>query len=62
MLSLARLMVIRQEEALAEKKETEPKLELVRQKTKELQRQIEGEISAKYKNRRVNIMGEINAI
>jgi len=62
MLSLARLMVIRREEALAEKSEAEPKLELIRKKTKELQRQIEDEISTKYKNRRVNIMGEINTV
>nr|XP_047136048.1 CDK5 regulatory subunit-associated protein 3 [Hydra vulgaris] len=42
--------------------ETEPKLEVIIRKTKELQKQIEKEISVRYKDRRVNIMGEINVI
>jgi len=40
MTSMSKLMVIRREEALTEKRETEPKLELVRRKTKELQKLV----------------------
>lgn len=53
------------EKRLAASKEQidlEPKLEVIRSKTKELQGQIAGEISKKYKNRPVNIMGEINTM
>lgn len=62
MASLSRLMSTRHDEAIAEQRRLEPQLELVQQRTKQLQKQIEGEISKRYKNRRVNIMGEINTI
>ncbi|KAK2142743.1 hypothetical protein LSH36_919g01019 [Paralvinella palmiformis] len=62
MMSLSRLMVIRSEEALEEEKQIQPQIDLLRKRTHELQEQIEEEISKKYKGRRVNIMGEINAI
>jgi len=39
-----------------------PKLNILVKKTKTLQGQIEKEISSRYKNRKVNIMGEINMI
>jgi len=42
--------------------ETIPKLQVLVAKTKALQGQIEKEVSNKYKNRKVNIMGEINMI
>lgn len=42
--------------------ETLPKLEILVKKTKTLQGQIEKEISSRYKNRKVNVMGEINTI
>lgn len=42
--------------------ETIPKLEILVKKTKTLQSQIEREISSRYKDRKVNIMGEINLI
>merc|ERR1711890_101913 len=42
--------------------ETQPKLQVLVKKTKSLQKQIENEISSRYKNRKVNIMGEINSI
>lgn len=42
--------------------ETEPKHENLVKKTKVLQKQIEEEISRRYKNRKVNVMGEINTI
>lgn len=60
--SMSRLMVLKREEALSEQHDLEPKLEVMREKMKELQKQIEAEISTKYKNRRVNIMGEINTV
>lgn len=62
MRSMSRLMVLKREETLSEQHDLEPKLEVMRQKMKELQRQIETDISTKYKNRRVNVMGEINTI
>lgn len=62
MMSLSRLMSTRHSEAVDEQRQLEPQLDLLRQKTKELQKQIEGEISKRYKNRQVNIMGEINTI
>ncbi|XP_013413714.1 CDK5 regulatory subunit-associated protein 3 [Lingula anatina] len=57
-----RLMVQKRAEALEEQRATEPKVGLIREKTKILQKQIEKEISKKYQNRPVNIMGEINTI
>lgn len=62
MTSLSRLMVLRREEAAEEEKQIQPRIELLRKHTRELQKQIENEISKKYKNRRVNIMGEINTV
>ncbi|XP_031556788.1 CDK5 regulatory subunit-associated protein 3-like [Actinia tenebrosa] len=55
-------MVEKRNEAAEQQRELEPKLEVIRCKTKELKTQIAGEISKKYKNRPVNIMGEINNI
>ncbi|ELT98163.1 hypothetical protein CAPTEDRAFT_19870 [Capitella teleta] len=60
--SLSRLMVAKRQEALQEEAGVEPKLDLIRKRTKELQKQIESEISDKYKGRRVNVMGEINTV
>ncbi|KAL9967232.1 hypothetical protein ACROYT_G025412 [Oculina patagonica] len=48
--------------ASTEQRDLEPKLEVIRTKTKELQQQLAQEISKKYKTRPVNIMGEINTI
>ncbi|KAI0223584.1 CDK5 regulatory subunit-associated protein 3 [Lamellibrachia satsuma] len=62
MTSMSRLMGSRRSEALEEQRHTEPKLDIIRQRTKELQKQIESEISKRYHNRRVNIMGEMNTI
>ncbi|XP_076034659.1 CDK5 regulatory subunit-associated protein 3 isoform X2 [Oratosquilla oratoria] len=39
-----------------------PKLQLIGERTRELQKQIEEEISKKYKNRPVNLMGVVNAL
>ncbi|XP_060074936.1 CDK5 regulatory subunit-associated protein 3-like [Ylistrum balloti] len=55
-------MIVKKKEVLEEQRQLEPKLDVIIQKTKEMQRQMEGEISSKYKNRPVNIMGEINMI
>lgn len=62
MTSLSRLMVLKQEEVLGEQRRQEPMLKLMREKMKELQKQLEAEISVRYKNRRVNIMGDINTV
>jgi len=52
----------RSKEALELQGKTEPKLSIIVKKTKELQVQMEKEISKRYKGRKVNIMGEINTI
>ncbi|CAL1536755.1 unnamed protein product [Lymnaea stagnalis] len=49
-------------EAVDEEKELEPQLELLRKQTKVLKKQLEEEISKKYNERRVNIIGEINTL
>ncbi|KAK3700499.1 hypothetical protein QZH41_015723 [Actinostola sp. cb2023] len=55
-------MVEKRKAAAEQQRDLEPKLDVIRCKTKELQAQIVQEISKKYKNRPVNIMGEINSI
>ncbi|CAI9719934.1 Hypothetical predicted protein [Octopus vulgaris] len=55
-------MARRRQEAQREEGELQPKLDALRSETKELKKQIEGEVSKKYKNRVVNIIGEINVI
>lgn len=57
-----KVMADKRQAATIEQRDLEPKLEIIRTKTKELQEQISQEISKKYKNRPVNIMGEINTI
>ncbi|XP_004591166.2 CDK5 regulatory subunit-associated protein 3 [Ochotona princeps] len=51
------LMVQRQQEALQEQAALEPKLDLLLEKTKELQKLIEADISKRYGGRPVNLMG-----
>ncbi|XP_075233414.1 CDK5 regulatory subunit-associated protein 3 [Lycorma delicatula] len=46
-------------QSVEEARELTPKLQLIIEKTKELQKEIEQEISKKYKNRPVNIMGGV---
>ncbi|XP_033733350.1 CDK5 regulatory subunit-associated protein 3-like [Pecten maximus] len=55
-------MVVKKKDVLEEQRQLEPKLDVIVQRTKDIQRQMEQEISSKYKNRPVNIMGEINMI
>uniref|UniRef100_A0A646QCP7 CDK5 regulatory subunit-associated protein 3 n=1 Tax=Hemiscolopendra marginata TaxID=943146 RepID=A0A646QCP7_9MYRI len=62
MLKSRELVAERRQQILQEQKELEPKLGLIISRTKELQLQIEGEISKRYKNRPVNIMGGVNAL
>uniref|UniRef100_A0A7M4EJC5 CDK5 regulatory subunit associated protein 3 n=1 Tax=Crocodylus porosus TaxID=8502 RepID=A0A7M4EJC5_CROPO len=50
-------MVQKREEALAEQGALEPRLDLLVQKTKELQKLIEADISKRYSGRPVNLMG-----
>lgn len=52
----------RRQEAATLQSELEPKLDVIVTKTKQLQKQISEEISKKYDNRIVNIMGEVNSI
>ncbi|XP_064617573.1 CDK5 regulatory subunit-associated protein 3-like isoform X2 [Liolophura sinensis] len=54
--------VAKRNQALEEQRDLEPKLDVIIQRTKELQKQMQKEISKKYKDRPVNIMGEINTI
>ncbi|XP_069490736.1 CDK5 regulatory subunit-associated protein 3 isoform X2 [Ambystoma mexicanum] len=51
------LMVRRRQEALEEQRALEPRLDLLLQRTKELQKLIETDISKRYNNRPVNLMG-----
>jgi len=55
-------VALRRVEAEEENQRTLPQIDALRRKTKELQKHIEDEISRKYDNRPVNIMGEINLI
>ncbi|PFX23211.1 CDK5 regulatory subunit-associated protein 3-like [Stylophora pistillata] len=57
-----KVMADKRQAAIIDQRDLEPKLEIIRTKTKELQGQISQEISKKYKDRPVNIMGEINTI
>ncbi|EDL16051.1 CDK5 regulatory subunit associated protein 3, isoform CRA_b [Mus musculus] len=51
------LMVEKQQEALQEQAALEPKLDLLLEKTRELQKLIEADISKRYSGRPVNLMG-----
>ncbi|XP_016046740.2 CDK5 regulatory subunit-associated protein 3 isoform X2 [Erinaceus europaeus] len=51
------VMVQKQQEALQEQAALEPKLDLLLEKTKELQKLIEADISKRYSGRPVNLMG-----
>lgn len=51
------LMVQKQQEALQEQAALEPKLDLLLEKTRELQKLIEADISKRYSGRPVNLMG-----
>ncbi|KAM4843389.1 CDK5 regulatory subunit-associated protein 3 isoform 1-T1 [Thomomys bottae] len=51
------LMVQKQQDALEEQAALEPKLDLLLEKTKELQKLIEADISKRYSGRPVNLMG-----
>ncbi|XP_047564246.1 CDK5 regulatory subunit-associated protein 3 isoform X1 [Lutra lutra] len=51
------LMVQKQQEALQEQATLEPKLDLLLEKTRELQKLIEADISKRYNGRPVNLMG-----
>lgn len=62
MIEAQKTAVLKREQALNEEKSLEPKLALIILKTKELQNQIEKEISKHYKNRPVNIMGGVNVM
>ncbi|XP_071507330.1 CDK5 regulatory subunit-associated protein 3-like [Diadema antillarum] len=49
-------------DTLEDQRKLEPKIDALVRRTKELQRQIEEDISKRYKNRPVNLMGAINTI
>uniref|UniRef100_A0ACB8EUY2 CDK5 regulatory subunit-associated protein 3 n=1 Tax=Sphaerodactylus townsendi TaxID=933632 RepID=A0ACB8EUY2_9SAUR len=51
------LMIQKRQEALEEQAALEPKLDLLVQKTKELQKLIEADVSKRYSGRPVNLMG-----
>ena len=50
------------DDAIAEQGSTIQKLNLMLDKTKELQKQIEKDISKRYQNRKVNIMGGVQSL
>uniref|UniRef100_UPI00398F476B CDK5 regulatory subunit-associated protein 3 n=1 Tax=Pristiophorus japonicus TaxID=55135 RepID=UPI00398F476B len=51
------LMVQKRQQSLEEQAALEPKLDLLIQRTKELRKLIEADVSKRYQNRRVNLMG-----
>ncbi|KAI8767290.1 CDK5 regulatory subunit-associated protein 3 [Biomphalaria glabrata] len=55
-------MVATRNEAIQEEKELEPQLDQLKKQTKLLKKQLENEISKKYNDRKVNIIGEINTL
>ncbi|XP_041371768.1 CDK5 regulatory subunit-associated protein 3-like [Gigantopelta aegis] len=55
-------MIVKRKEALQEQSAVEPRLDAIIENTKTMQKQMEDEISKKYKGRIVNIMGEINTM
>ncbi|GFR99291.1 CDK5 regulatory subunit-associated protein 3 [Elysia marginata] len=55
-------MVGLSQEAASEERELEPQLELQRKQTKAVKKQLEAEISKKYNDRKVNIIGEVNSL
>lgn len=55
-------MILRKQQTFTEEEEIAPKLEVFKQDTLALKKQVESEISQKYNDRIVNIMGEINTI
>ncbi|NXH23312.1 CK5P3 protein, partial [Bucco capensis] len=57
LLAKKELMRLKREEALAEQGALEPKLDRLMEKTKELQKLIEADISKRYSGRPVNLMG-----
>lgn len=57
-----RIVLQRAEDARKQAQEIKPIIDLVVEKTKILQEQIENDISRKYKNRIVNIVGGINSL
>ena len=48
--------------AVEEEKALEPRLDMLRGHTLCMQRQMEQDLSSRYKGRQVNVMGEINMI
>lgn len=52
----------RRQEALEEQRQLQPKLDLILAKTRQLQKQVQEDISKRYKGRPVNIMGGINVM
>ncbi|XP_064646845.1 CDK5 regulatory subunit-associated protein 3-like [Lineus longissimus] len=60
--AMQRISVSKRDNALEEQRALEPKLDIIRKKTLGLKKQIESEISKKYMERPVNIMGEINTM
>ncbi|KAH6930105.1 hypothetical protein HPB50_009464 [Hyalomma asiaticum] len=52
----------RRQEALEEQRQLQPKLDLILAKIRQLQKQVQDDISKRYKGRPVNIMGGINVM
>lgn len=62
MLQSAEAVALRRDQTYEEQMLLEPKVEIVVTRTRELQKQIEKDISKRYKNRPVNIMGGVNTL
>ncbi|RUS91241.1 hypothetical protein EGW08_001047 [Elysia chlorotica] len=62
-MALAKIeMASMRQEAQTEEKELGPQLDLQRKQTKLIKKQLESEISKKYSDRKVNIIGEVNTL
>ncbi|XP_033100530.1 CDK5 regulatory subunit-associated protein 3-like [Anneissia japonica] len=62
MIASQKAVVEKRQASLEEQRKLEPKLDTLIMKTRELKQQIEQEISKKYKNRPVNLMGAVNNV
>jgi len=62
MLQQREIQIAKMKAASEEEQSLLPKIELIVQRTKELQKDIENDISKRYKNRPVNLMGGVNIL
>ncbi|XP_035223364.1 CDK5 regulatory subunit-associated protein 3-like [Stegodyphus dumicola] len=62
MVECQKAVKVKYQETIAEQNSLEPKIKMIVEKTKILLSQVEKDISKRYKNRPVNIMGGLSAL